>query len=63
MFETDVTRRYNDIHRDSEDQISEGSTKIGELTKERDELLALVMQRGKTIEVSCGVTMCTGGSP
>jgi len=48
----EVTRKYNEQSNSIEDKEADKVERLEQLTKEKDELLALVMQRGKTIEVS-----------
>lgn len=46
-----MTFKYNEHHKSTLENASEGKERLSQLTKERDDLLALVMQRGKIIEV------------
>lgn len=51
----DTTRKYGVVLDTNEHLESENKHQILKLTKEKNELLDLVMQRGKTIEVCCDI--------
>ena len=51
MFISGVTHKLQMLTDSKENTVTESNSKISSLTKERDELLELVMQRGKLITV------------